>query len=139
MLCLIYMWTVEFESPLVEKEVMSLVKKRKLNEMKKSVKMPQDVFKSAKTTGDLIKAFRANFEVKQDDMAHACQISQANLSAIEQNRRKIGPSVALRLAAFMGLSPDLVLYPSGFEAEPEYQEVRERVRAYNAIVAKRRK
>lgn len=96
--------------------------------MKKPLKKPTDVFKAAKTTGDLIKAFRANFGIKQDDMAHACKLSQANLSAIEQNRREVGPRVALKLAAFMGLSPDVVLYPGGFEAEAEYQEVRERYR-----------
>lgn len=92
----------------------------------KKAKNPLEVFKPAKTTGELIKAFRANFGIKQDDMAHACKISQANLSAIEKNRREVGPRVALKLAAFMGLSPDIVLYPSGYEAEPEYQEVRER-------------
>ena len=52
--------------------------------MKKAAKKPIDIFKAAKTTGDLIKAFRANFNIKQDDMAHACKISQANFSAIEK-------------------------------------------------------
>lgn len=94
--------------------------------MKKTSRKPMSLFKPAKTTGELIKAYRANFGIKQDDMAHACKISQANLSAIEQNRREVGPRIALRLAAFMGLNPDVVLYPGGFDAEPEYQEVRER-------------
>src|SRR5437868_8296634 len=94
--------------------------------MKKLTKKPINIFKAAKTTGDLIKAFRANFNIKQDDMAHACKISQANFSAIEKNRREVGPRTALKLAAFMGLSPDVVLYPNGYEAEPEYKEVRER-------------
>lgn len=94
--------------------------------MKKTTKRPIDLFKAAKSTGDLIKAFRTNFDIRQDDMAHACKISQANLSAIEKNRREVGPRIALRLAAFMGLSPDVILYPNGYETEPEYQEVRER-------------
>ncbi len=100
--------------------------------MKKASKRPIDVFKGAKTTGELIKAFRENFEIKQDDMAHACKISQANLSAIEQGRREVGARLALRLAAFMGMSPDIVLYPSGYESEPEYLEVRERSAEYTA-------
>ena len=95
-----------------------------------------DVFKAAKTTGDLIKAFRSNFEIKQDDMAHACKISQANLSAIEKNRREVGPRVALKLAAFLGLSPDVILYPNGYEAEPEYKEVRERYSHLTPLAAK---
>jgi plasmid maintenance system antidote protein VapI len=106
--------------------------------MKKTSKKPIDVFKAAKTTGDLIKAFRINFDIKQDDMAHACKISQANFSAIEKNRREIGPRIALKLAAFMGLSPDMVLYPNGYESEPEYQEVRERFSVMATRVAKGR-
>lgn len=99
--------------------------------MKKLKKKPIEVFQGAKTTGELIKAFRENFDIRQDDMAHACKISQANLSAIEQGRREVGARLALRLAAFMGLNPVLVLYPSGYESEPEYLEVRERSVPYN--------
>jgi len=106
--------------------------------MKKASKKTIDIFKAATTTGDLIKAFRANFNIKQDDMAHACKISQANFSAIEKNRREVGPRVALKLAAFMGLSPDIVLYPNGYENEPEYKEVRERFALLTPIAAKGR-
>ena len=106
--------------------------------MKKLAKKPIDIFKAAKTTGDLIKAFRANFDIKQDDMAHACKISQANFSAIEKNRREIGSRIALKLAAFMGLSPDVVLYPNGYESEPEYKEVRERFASLASVAAKGR-
>lgn len=106
--------------------------------MKKSIKKPINLFKAAKSTGDLIKAFRANFDIKQDDMAHACKISQANFSAIEKNRREVGPRIALRLAAFMGLSPDVILYPNGYQTEPEYKEVRERFSALTPLAAKGR-
>ncbi len=106
--------------------------------MKKLTKKPIDIFKAAKTAGDLIKAFRVNFGIKQDDMAHACKISQANFSAIEKNRREVGPRIALKLAAFMGLSPDVVLYPNGYEAEPEYKEVRERFASLVSVAAKGR-
>ncbi|MEK7355235.1 MAG: helix-turn-helix transcriptional regulator [Bdellovibrionota bacterium] len=104
--------------------------------MKKASRRPIDVFKGAKTTGELIKAYRENFEIRQDDMAHACKISQGNLSAIEQGRREVGARLALRLAAFMGVSPDLVLYPSGYESEPEYLEVRERSAEYSTGAAR---
>lgn len=59
-------------------------------------------------------------------MAFACGISQANLSAIENDRREVGPRVALRLASFMGLVPDIILYPNGFDSEPEFLEVQKR-------------
>lgn len=71
-------------------------------------------------------------------MAHACKISQANFSAIEKNRREVGPRIALNLAAFIGLSPDVVLYPNGYEAETEYTEVRERFASLVALTAKSR-
>lgn len=67
-----------------------------------------------------------NFEIPQEEMAFACGISQANLSAIENDRREVGPRVALRLASFMGLVPDIILYPNGFDSEPEFLEVQKR-------------
>lgn len=94
--------------------------------MKKKLKSPLDVFAVATTTGQLVKAWRTNFEISQDSMAFACGISQANLSAIENDRREVGPRVALRLASFMGLSPDIILYPNGFDSEPEFLEVQKR-------------
>lgn len=94
--------------------------------MKKLTKKPIDFFKAAKKNGDLIKAFRANFNIKKNDMSLACKISKGNFSAIEKNRSEVGLRIALKLAAFMGLSPDIVLYPNGYEAEPGYKKVRER-------------
>ena len=47
--------------------------------MKKLTKKPIDIFKAAKTTGDLIKAFRTNFNIKQDDMAQASKLCEDQL------------------------------------------------------------
>ena len=94
--------------------------------MKARMKDPLSVFEKARTPSQLIKAFRNNFEIAQDEMAYACGISQANLSAIENGRRLVGPSVALKLAAFMGLSPEIILYPNGYQSEPEFIEVQKR-------------
>lgn len=90
------------------------------------MKTPLEIFDLKTTTGQLIKAWRANFDVSQDFMAFACGISQANLSAIENDRRDIGSRVALRLSSFMGVAPSIILYPNGFEKEPEYKEVQKR-------------
>ncbi|HND86127.1 MAG TPA: helix-turn-helix transcriptional regulator [Pseudobdellovibrionaceae bacterium] len=94
--------------------------------MKSKTKNPLEVFRSATTSGSLVKSWRTNFEIPQEEMAFACGISQANLSAIENGRRDIGPRIALRLSAFMGISPEIILYPSGVEAEPEFIEVKKR-------------
>lgn len=91
------------------------------------MKSPLSIISPSKsTTGDIIKAFRKNFDILQDDLAWACGISQANLSAIENNRRDIGPKLALKLAAFLGVSPSILLYPNGFQNTQEYKEVLKR-------------
>jgi len=88
------------------------------------MKNPLNVFSIPKTTcGDIIKAFRSNISIAQDDMAWACGISQANLSAVENNRREIGPKVAVRVAAFLDIHPSILLYPNGYESLPEFKEV----------------
>lgn len=94
--------------------------------MKTKLKNPLDVFHGAATSGSLVKSWRTNFEIPQDQMAFACGISQANLSAIENGRRDVGPRIALRLSAYMGISPEIILYPNGFEKESEFKEVKKR-------------
>lgn len=87
-------------------------------------KNPLSLFSlSNTTTGDIIKAFRKNFDIAQDDIAWACGLSQANLSAIENNRRSLGPKVAVKLAAFLGISPTILLFPNGYQNLEEYKEV----------------
>lgn len=99
----------------------------------KKMKSPLEVFKVASTTGSLVKSWRTNFEIPQDQMAFACGISQANLSAIENDRREVGPRVALRLAAYMGLAPDIILFPNGYDSEPEFKEVEKRTKKLKEI------
>ena len=101
--------------------------------MKKKMKTPLEVFHVETTTGELVKAWRTNFEIPQDQMAFACGISQANLSAIENGRREVGPRIALRFAAYMVLAPDIILYPNGFESEPEFKEVEKRAKKLKEI------
>lgn len=48
--------------------------------MKKKMKTPLEVFAAPTTTGQLVKAWRKNFEIPQEEMAFACGISQANLT-----------------------------------------------------------
>lgn len=92
-----------------------------------------DLIKVNTTTGKTIKAYRENFNISQDTMAFACGLSQANLSAIENDKRDVGPKVALKIAAFMGVSPELILYPNGFENEPEYKNVIKKTKAISNL------
>ncbi len=92
----------------------------------KPTKTPLQVFKGPKTTGALLKAFRESFEISQNELAAITGIPQANLSAIENDRRDVGPEVALKLAAAIGVAPDIILYPGGYETEPTFVEVQKR-------------
>lgn len=65
--------------------------------MKRKSKNPLEVFHSATTSGNLVKSWRANFEIHQEDMEFAC-----------------------------GISPEIILYPNGIDAEPEFKEVQKR-------------
>jgi transcriptional regulator with XRE-family HTH domain len=95
----------------------------------KNRKSPLDLLKSPKTSGQLIKAFRLNFEISQMDLASICGITQANLSSIENDKRDIGADVALRMSAALGVAPEIVLYPSGYESQPQFVETKRRASA----------
>jgi len=67
------------------------------------------------TPGDVIRAFRQSFNVSQDELKEITGVS--NLSDLENGRRDIGLDVAVRIAAFFGISPSRILFPAGFEKE----------------------
>jgi transcriptional regulator with XRE-family HTH domain len=89
-------------------------------------KSPLDIVKSPKTTGQLIKAFRVNFEISQMDLASICRVTQANLSSIENDKREIGADIALRMSAALGVAPEIILYPNGYESQPQFIETKRR-------------
>jgi putative transcriptional regulator len=77
------------------------------------------------TSGDVIKSFRDNFKVSQNQLCEAIDISQTNLSAIENNRRKLGIDVAMKLSIFFGVDPIALLYPNGIDKEVDnYKKIR---------------
>lgn len=93
--------------------------------MKKKMKTPLEVFAAPTTTGQLVKAWRKILKSPGGD--GLCLRNLAGKpNAIENDRREVGPRVALRLASFMGLVPDIILYPNGFDSEPEFLEVQKR-------------
>ena len=85
--------------------------------------------KSAQTTGELIKAFRNNFAISQSAVVAATGIPQSALSLIENDERELTATTALKLAAFFGVNPVILLYPSGYEQEADFVEVRRRAAA----------
>lgn len=95
---------------------------------------PRDLFTPAENTGDLIRAFRKNFGISQTEMAALTGIAQANLSAIESGTKEIGAKVALKLSAVLGLSPEIILFPQGYQSEPEFAAATERVSGFLEMV-----
>ena len=91
------------------------------------MKRPIDMLSIPKTTAaSIIKSFRENFEISQEDMSWACGISQANLSAIENGRREVGPKLAVKIAAFLDINPVILLYPNGYDSLSDFKEVQKR-------------
>jgi transcriptional regulator with XRE-family HTH domain len=85
--------------------------------IKRRVKMKNldRFFLKKTTTGKMIKAFRKNFRISQKEMCEALEITESNLSAVENDRRRIGVDLATRIGAFLGLHPGLLLFPNGEE------------------------
>ena len=62
------------------------------------------------TPGEMVKALRELKEWTQLDLAEATDISQANISAIENNRVEIGKQRSLVLAKALGVHPASIMF-----------------------------
>jgi hypothetical protein len=49
-----------------------------------------------------------------------------DLSSIENDKREVGSGLALRLSAALGVAPDIILYPHGYERQPQFLETKKR-------------
>ena len=68
------------------------------------------------TPGGVIKAFRRNFQITQQELAVVTGIAETNLSAIENDKIEIGIKRAVLIAAALGIDPASILFPHGYEA-----------------------
>jgi len=77
------------------------------------------------TTSEVIRALRLNYKISQNQLCEALDFSQANLSSIENGRRKVGIDVATKIAIFFGVDPISLLYPNGLENEiKNYKQIK---------------
>lgn len=72
------------------------------------------------TSADVLRAFRKNFRVSQEELADATGIAQANISSYEsyngeRRGRKLGLDNAVKIAIFFGIDPIELLFPNGLE------------------------
>ena len=83
------------------------------------MKNMNDFFLKPTTAGQIIKAFRENFNITQLEMSEALGVSATNLSAIENNRRDLGVEMATRIGAFLGVHPSIILFPNGHKIKSQ--------------------
>jgi len=67
------------------------------------------------TPGKVIKAFRKNFNITQQELAGVTGIAETNISAIENDKVEIGVKRAVLIAAAFGINPSGLLFPRGYE------------------------
>ena len=68
------------------------------------------------TPGGIIRAFRKNFQITQEELAKVTGIAEANISAIENDKIELGVKRAVLMAAAFGIDPAQILFPNGYEA-----------------------
>ena len=63
------------------------------------------------TPGEMLRTLRELQELTQKDLADATNISQSNISAMENNASQIGRDRALVLAKALKVHPAVILFP----------------------------
>ena len=87
--------------------------------------------------GEMVRAFLEDLDCTQADAARALDISTNRLNEVVKDRRRISADTALRLAAYLGTSPQFWLNVQA--AWDVWHEVRRGAAAYHAIVGHRPK
>lgn len=88
-----------------------------------------EAFPDIATSGQLIKAFRRNFNISQEDLAEVTGIQRTNLSAIENDKIEMTVHYAEILGAALGIAPASILFPNGeYKKSPEILEIEKRAR-----------
>ena len=83
------------------------------------------------TPGKVIKAFRKNFSITQQELAKVTGIAETNLSAIENDRIEMSQRYAEVFAAALNVHPMIFLYPNGnFEKSVELRKIEKRAAKY---------
>jgi transcriptional regulator with XRE-family HTH domain len=67
------------------------------------------------TPGKIIRAHRNRLGLTLKELEEATGIQESNLSAIENDRTEIGPERAYLIGAALGVDPEFILMPLGYE------------------------
>lgn len=83
------------------------------------------------TPGKVIKELRLKKGWSQATLADLVGMAPANLSNIEAGRSSLGDVRAILLAEALGVKPEFLLFPNGFEREdlkPKINSIRKKLR-----------
>jgi DNA-binding XRE family transcriptional regulator len=87
------------------------------------MKNAKDVIKrkiKKETAGQILSRYRDSFELSQAALANLIGTTQNNISAIENGKREIGVSVAIKLCAIFPVTLEKLLIPQGLKNHPDY-------------------
>ena len=87
------------------------------------MKNAKDVIKrntKKETAGQILSRYRDSFELSQAALADLIGTTQNNISAIENGKREIGVSVAIKLCAIFPVTLEKLLIPQGLKNHPDY-------------------
>lgn len=90
------------------------------------------------TPGQVVRAFRTNFDLTLKELEQITGVSYTNISAIEHDRVDVGVRRAVLLAAAFGIEPQQILFPQGYVRPDQPDVERVRTRAKRLLEKKRR-
>ena len=82
------------------------------------------------TPGEVVKELRLKKGWTQKVLSEIVDIAVSNLSNIEHNRSRLGEDRAILLAEALGVKPEFLLFPNGFEREdlkPRLRKIRKKL------------
>lgn len=83
------------------------------------------------TPGEIVRELRLKKEWSQAILSHITGIATTNLSSIESGRSRLGEDRAILISAALGVKPDFLLFPNGFERKdlkPKLQKIEKRLK-----------
>lgn len=86
--------------------------------------------------GEVVKELRLKKNWTQKVLSEITGMAVANISNIESGRSKLGDERAILLAEALGVKPEFILFPNGFEREDlrsKLEAIRTKVRRYDNV------
>lgn len=98
----------------------------------------QRVSRTSLVPGEVVKSLRTKKGWTQAVLAHVASMAVSNISNIESGRSRLGEDRAILLAKALGVKPEFLLFPNGFEREdlkPKLKEIQKRLEKLHGRIA----